>query len=132
MMLTRSKLRLSLVLVLFCGCASSSGTSNKLLSPQLEPGHWSGAVPTEMDSRYHPVVGTQGMVVADDRQAAEWGAEILRKGGNAVDAAVATAFAMAVTRPHFASLGGGGFMVYCPAPKTAGSEGAAPTPACHA
>lgn len=71
----------------------------------------------EKASRTRPVVGTRGMVVADDRIAAEWGSEILRRGGNAVDAAVATAFAMAVTRPHYASLGGGGFMVYCPAPK---------------
>ncbi len=64
-----------------------------------------------------PRGGMRGMVVADDQSAAEWGAEILRKGGNAVDAAVATSFAMAVTRPHYAALGGGGFMVYCPAPK---------------
>jgi gamma-glutamyltranspeptidase/glutathione hydrolase len=55
------------------------------------------------------------MVVADDRQAAEWGSEILRQGGNAVDAAVATAFAMSVTRPHLAALGGGGFLLFCPA-----------------
>jgi gamma-glutamyltranspeptidase/glutathione hydrolase len=58
--------------------------------------------------------GLRGMVVADDQQAAEWGAEVLRKGGNAIDAAVATAFAMAVTRPHYAALGGGGFLVFCP------------------
>src|SRR5436305_941056 len=64
-----------------------------------------------------PIGGTRGMVVADDQGAAEWGAAILRQGGNAVDAAVATAFAMSVTRPHFASIGGGGFMVYCPAPQ---------------
>ncbi|MFL5812828.1 MAG: gamma-glutamyltransferase [Bdellovibrionia bacterium] len=66
-----------------------------------------------------PVGGTQnqGMIAADDREAASWGAEVLRKGGNAVDAAIATAFAMSVTRPHFASIGGGGFMIFCPASK---------------
>jgi gamma-glutamyltranspeptidase/glutathione hydrolase len=54
------------------------------------------------------------MVVADDPIAAQWGVEILRRGGNAIDAAVATGFMLSVTRPHFGSLGGGGFLVYCP------------------
>ena len=70
------------------------------------------------ESRVQPLVGTRGMVVSDDREASEWGAEILRAGGNAIDAAVATAFMLSVTRPHFASLGGGGFLLYCPHPES--------------
>src|SRR4051812_24936325 len=92
------------------GCASSPAA--KVTSPQLDPSHWDGTVATELDRRFHSVIGTKGMVVADDAVAAEWGAEVLRHGGNAVDAAVATAFAMSVTRPHYASIGGGGFMTY--------------------
>jgi len=52
-----------------------------------------------------------GMVVAQERQAAEAGAQVLREGGTAVDAAVATAFALAVTHPIAGNLGGGGFLL---------------------
>jgi gamma-glutamyltranspeptidase / glutathione hydrolase len=52
-----------------------------------------------------------GMVVAQEKLAAQAGADILRQGGNAVDAAVATGFAMAVTYPRAGNIGGGGFMV---------------------
>ncbi|MGY3486189.1 gamma-glutamyltranspeptidase/glutathione hydrolase [Bradyrhizobium sp. USDA 4011] len=52
-----------------------------------------------------------GMVVAQEKLAARVGTDILRQGGNAVDAAVATGFAMAVTYPRAGNLGGGGFMV---------------------
>jgi len=52
-----------------------------------------------------------GMVVAQEKIAARVGADILRQGGNAVDAAVATGFAMAVTYPRAGNIGGGGFMV---------------------
>ena len=52
-----------------------------------------------------------GMVVAQERLAAQIGADILRQGGNAVDAAVATGFALAVTYPRAGNIGGGGFMV---------------------
>jgi gamma-glutamyltranspeptidase/glutathione hydrolase len=58
-----------------------------------------------------PIVGEAGMVVAQEAQAARIGADILQKGGNAVDAAVAVGFALAVTLPRAGNLGGGGFML---------------------
>lgn len=82
------------------------------------------------ESRYRPEVGTRGMIVSDDRIASEYGAKILREGGNAIDAAVATAFALSVTRPHYASLGGGGFLVYCPAASKEKGTPASTRPAC--
>jgi gamma-glutamyltranspeptidase / glutathione hydrolase len=57
------------------------------------------------------VTAANGMVVAQEAIAARIGADILRKGGNAIDAAVATGFAMAVTYPRAGNIGGGGFMV---------------------
>ncbi|RKE69232.1 gamma-glutamyltranspeptidase/glutathione hydrolase [Pseudorhodoplanes sinuspersici] len=58
-----------------------------------------------------PVTARNGMVVAQEALAARIGADILKAGGNAVDAAVATGFAMAVTYPRAGNIGGGGFMV---------------------
>jgi gamma-glutamyltranspeptidase/glutathione hydrolase len=59
----------------------------------------------------HAVVAEHGMVVAQEKIAARLGADVLRRGGNAVDAAVATGFAMAVTYPRAGNVGGGGFMI---------------------
>ncbi len=57
------------------------------------------------------ILAHNGMVVAQESRAARIGVEILDRGGNAVDAAVAVGFAMAVTYPRAGNLGGGGFMV---------------------
>jgi gamma-glutamyltranspeptidase/glutathione hydrolase len=59
----------------------------------------------------HAVEATHGMVVAQEKTAAQIGADILKRGGNAIDAAVATGFAMAVTYPRAGNIGGGGFMI---------------------
>ena len=59
----------------------------------------------------HAIPAEHGMVVAQERIGAQIGADILRQGGNAVDAAVATGFALAVTYPRAGNIGGGGFMV---------------------
>jgi gamma-glutamyltranspeptidase/glutathione hydrolase len=60
---------------------------------------------------FHPVHARHGMVAAQEARAARVGVEILRKGGNAVDAAVAVGFTLAVTLPRAGNLGGGGFML---------------------
>jgi len=65
----------------------------------------------EYNSINHPVISKNGMVVSQRQTASEVGASILRKGGNAVDAAVATGLALAVVLPRAGNLGGGGFMV---------------------
>ena len=65
----------------------------------------------EYNSINHPVIDDKGMVVSQRMIASEVGAEILKKGGNAVDAAVATGLALAVVLPRAGNLGGGGFMV---------------------
>ena len=62
-------------------------------------------------SPYHPVVGDSGMVVSQNKLSSDIGIEILNKGGNAVDAAVAVGFSLAITLPRAGNLGGGGFML---------------------
>lgn len=65
----------------------------------------------EYPSIHSPVVGEQGMVVTQNAIASGVGVEILRKGGNAIDAAVAVGFALAVTLPRAGNIGGDGFML---------------------
>ena len=62
-----------------------------------------------------PVRARTGMVVSQSDIASEVGFQVIKSGGNAIDAAVATAFALAVTHPTAGNIGGGGFIVFRPA-----------------
>lgn len=78
---------------------------------------WSGpsrAVPTPVEQdryRFPSIVASQGMVVSAEPLATEAGLQVLKDGGNAVDAAVVTGLVLAVTLPRAGNIGGGGFML---------------------
>jgi gamma-glutamyltranspeptidase/glutathione hydrolase len=63
------------------------------------------------EARFHPVYAREGMVVSESEYATRAGLDVLKEGGNAVDAAVTVGFTMAVTYPRAGNLGGGGFML---------------------
>ncbi len=70
---------------------------------------WSAAILE--GERMHPVQGKEGMVVTSHFLATESALDVLKEGGNAIDAAVTAAFSLAVTQPRSGNIGGGGFMV---------------------
>jgi gamma-glutamyltranspeptidase/glutathione hydrolase len=76
-----------------------------LMTLAVSDGVWAGST---------PIRGGKGMVVCQNAVASHVGVKVLKEGGNAIDAAVATAFAMAVTHPSAGNIGGGGFIIYRP------------------
>ncbi|MEE9117779.1 MAG: gamma-glutamyltransferase [Calditrichia bacterium] len=64
-----------------------------------------------IDAQETPKVSKNGMVVSASQTASQVGVDIMKSGGNAIDAAVATGFALAVTYPQAGNIGGGGFLV---------------------
>jgi gamma-glutamyltranspeptidase/glutathione hydrolase len=101
-------LALALASLAACGVAPPSTSQGPTTTAAAQAA--SAAYDFDMDV-FHPVVARQGMVATEQELATQIGLDVLKAGGNAVDAAVAVGFALAVALPNAGNLGGGGFMV---------------------
>ena len=109
--LLTSSVALALVSLTACGSTPATSTVAPAAVQQTVAAQAAGAAyDFDMDV-FHPVVAKHGMVATEQELASKIGLDILKGGGNAVDAAVGIGFALAVALPNAGNLGGGGFMM---------------------
>ncbi|MGB7422584.1 MAG: gamma-glutamyltransferase [Comamonas sp.] len=110
MLLRPTLLTVCLSLALLGGCTTSSVAPTAAPQQTSAAQQAAAAYDYDMDV-FHPVVARHGMVASEQALATRIGLDILESGGNAVDAAVAVGFGLAVALPNAGNLGGGGFMM---------------------
>ncbi|MBS9778563.1 MAG: gamma-glutamyltransferase, partial [Gammaproteobacteria bacterium] len=96
------KKKLCTVVTAACLLTTGLPLQHVLAAPKANTAIFSG------DDLHHPVWAEKGMVATQEALASQIGLDILKKGGNAVDASVAIGFALAVTLPRAGNIGGGG------------------------
>jgi len=110
--LSRTSIRRALpVSCLVAALAAALAATSPAASAQSGPTA-TGFINYDLDNTiFHPVYARHGMVSSASTLATDIGVDVLRHGGNAVDAAVAVGFALAVSKPNSGNIGGGGFMI---------------------
>lgn len=104
---------LAVAIAALTACAARTNTTAQALSPvvQTTAAQTAGAAYDYSMDVFVPVIAYNGMVATEQEIASQVGLDILREGGNAIDAAVGIGFALAVTLPNAGNIGGGGFMM---------------------